>query len=145
MTSPTALAALKAALPDDGWTTDAARIAPKLVEWRGAWRGETPLLLLPRTVEEVAAAVRVCVEHRLPIVPQGGDTGLVGGQIPQGEVLLSLERMRSVRAVHPLEDVMIVEAGVTLLEAQQAASAHARSFPLSLAAEGTATVGGAVS
>lgn len=140
-----ALEALKAAVGPDGWTTDPDRIAPSLTEWRGAWRGQTPLMLTPATTEQVAAAVRVCAGHGVAITPQGGNTGLVGGQIPQGEVLLSLRRMRAVRAVWPLEDVMVLEAGLTLLEAQQTAEAHDRHFPLSLAAEGTATVGGVIS
>ena len=145
MTSAEALAALKSAVGDGGWTEDPAEIAPWLTEWRNRWTGHTPLMLLPRSTEQVAAAVRVCHEHRIPLVAQGGGTGLVGGQVPHGEVLLSTRRMRAVRDVTPLDDAMTVEAGVTLLEAQQAAAAEDRLFPLSLAAEGTATVGGAVS
>jgi len=140
-----ALAELKAAVGPDGWTDDAERIAPHLVEWRGAWSGTTPLMLIPASTDQVAAVVRVCARHGLTITPQGGNTGLVGGQIPQGEILLSLKRMRAVRSVLPLEDVMVVEAGLTLLEAQQAAAAAGRAFPLSLAAEGSATVGGVIS
>lgn len=146
MTDPSAaLAELKAAIGPDGWTDDVARIAPHLTEWRGTWQGETPIMLTPGSTEQVAAAVRVCARHGLAITPQGGNTGLVGGQIPQGEVLLSLKRMRAVRAVLPLEDVMVVEAGLTLLEAQQVAADAERMFPLSLAAEGSATVGGVIS
>ncbi|WP_122467259.1 FAD-binding oxidoreductase [Brevundimonas lutea] len=143
--SPAAIDELKSALGPGGWSDDPEIIAPRLTEWRGQWRGETPLLLLPDTVEAVARAVRVCATHGVAITPQGGNTGLVGGQIPQGEVLLSLSRMRQVRQVWPLEDVMVVEAGVTLLEAQQAAADSERMFPLSLAAEGTATIGGVIS
>lgn len=140
-----ALADLKAAVGPDGWTDDVERIAPHLTEWRGAWQGETPLMLTPASTDQVAAAVRVCARHGLAITPQGGNTGLVGGQIPQGEVLLSLKRMRAVRSVAPLEDVMVLEAGLTLQEAQQTAAAADRLFPLSLAAEGSATVGGVIS
>ena len=140
-----ALDALKAAVGPQGWSDDAERIAPHLTEWRGAWRGETPLMVTPGSTAEVAAAVKVCAAHGIAITPQGGNTGLVGGQIPQGEVLLSLKRMRAVRAVSPLEDVMVLEAGLTLLEAQEVAAAAGRLFPLSLAAEGTATVGGVIS
>lgn len=143
--SPAALAALKSALGDGGWTDDPGEIAPWLTEWRNRWQGHTPLMLTPCSTEQVAAAVRVCAEHRIAIVPQGGDTGLVGGQIPYGEVLLSTRRLRAVRDVTPLDDAMTVEAGVTLLEAQQAAAAADRLFPLSLAAEGTATIGGVIS
>ncbi|WP_439477340.1 FAD-binding oxidoreductase [Brevundimonas sp.] len=143
--SPAALAALKSALGDGGWTDDPVEIAPWLTEWRNRWHGDTPLMLTPRSTAEVARAVRVCAEHRIAIVPQGGDTGLVGGQIPYGEVLLSTRKLRAIRDVTPLDDAMTVEAGVTLLEAQQAAAAADRLFPLSLAAEGTATIGGVIS
>ncbi len=148
MTAPhpvDALSRLKAVLGPEGWSDDASRLAPKLMEWRGRWRGQTPLLVLPRTVEEVAAIVGICAEHGVAITPQGGNTGLVGGQIPEGEVLLSTEKLRAIRDVAPIDDAMVVEAGVTLLEAQQAAEQHGRLFPLSLAAEGTATIGGNIS
>jgi len=145
MVSAEALAALKSAVGEGGWTQDPAEIAPWLTEWRNRWTGQTPLMLTPRSTDQVAAAVRVCCEHRIPLVTQGGGTGLVGGQIPHGEVLLSTRKMRAVRDVTPLDDAMTVEAGVTLLEAQQAAAAADRMFPLSLAAEGSATIGGVVS
>ncbi|WP_295705142.1 FAD-binding oxidoreductase [uncultured Brevundimonas sp.] len=136
---------LKAALGPGGWTQDPAEIAPWLTEWRNRWTGRTPLLLTPRSTKEVARAVTICAAHGVAIIPQGGNTGLVGGQIPHGEVLLSLRKMRAVRDVTPLDDAMTVEAGLTLLEAQQAASAAGRVFPLSLAAEGSATIGGVIS
>jgi FAD/FMN-containing dehydrogenase len=136
---------LQSALGPQGWSQDPARLEPKLVEWRGRWRGETPLLVLPRTVEEVAAVVGLCRDADIAITPQGGNTGLVGGQIPQGEILLSLERMRAVREVSPLDDLMVVEAGVTLHEAHATATAADRYFPLSLASGGSATVGGTIS
>ena len=147
MTAPSTavLAALKSALGDGGWTDDPVEIAPWLTEWRNRWQGHTPLMLTPRSTDQVAAAVRICADHRVAIVPQGGDTGLVGGQIPLGEVLLSTRKLRAVRDVTPLDDAMTVEAGVTLLEAQQAAAAADRLFPLSLAAEGSATIGGVIS
>ncbi len=143
--SPEALAALKAAAGHGGWTEDPSDIAPWLTEWRNRWSGNTPLMLTPRSTEEVARLVTICAEHRVAIVPQGGNTGLVGGQIPYGEVLLSTRKLRAVRDVTPLDDAMTVEAGVTLLEAQQAATAAGRRFPLSLASEGSATIGGVIS
>jgi FAD/FMN-containing dehydrogenase len=136
---------LKAAVGAGGWSQDADRLAPKLVEWRDRWTGTTPLLLLPKTVEEVSAIVRLCAQTRTPITPQGGNTGLVGGQIPQGEVLLSLEKMRTVREVSVEDDVMVLEAGVTLAAAHEAATAAGRFFPLSLASEGSCTIGGLIS
>lgn len=136
---------LKAALGPGGWTQDADVLAPSLTEWRNRWTGNTPILLTPRSVEETAKAVTICVREGVAITPHGGGTGLVGGQIPFGEVLLSTRKMRAVRDVTPLDDAMTVEAGLTLLEAQQAATAAGRYFPLSLAAEGSATIGGVIS
>lgn len=136
---------LKAVLGDGGWSTDPDRLAPKLVEWRDRWSGETPLLVLPKSTEDVSAIVGLCHETGTAITPQGGNTGLVGGQIPQGEVLLSLERMNKVRDVDVADDVMVCEAGVTLAAAHEAALGVGRRFPLSLASEGSCTIGGNVS
>ena len=143
--SPAALDRLKAALGPGGWSQEPERVEPKLHEWRGRWKGETPLLLLPRSVDEVAAVVRICAETGAPLIPQGGNTGLVGGQIPRGEVLLSLERMAAVRDVDTDDDVLIVESGATLAAVHEAAAAADRRFPLNLASEGSATVGGLIS
>ena len=142
--TPAALEELKSALPD-AWTQDANDMAPWLTEWRGRWSGESPLLLQPRSTAEVAQAIKICAKHGVAVVTQGGGTGLVGGQIPHGEILLSTRKLRTVRDVTPLDDAMTVEAGVTLLEAQQLARENDRYFPLSLAAEGSATIGGVIS
>ncbi|WP_269715546.1 FAD-binding oxidoreductase [Caulobacter sp. NIBR2454] len=136
---------LKTALGADGWSQDPDRLAPKLVEWRRRWSGNTPLLALPDTTAKVAAVVAICAEAGLAITPQGGNTGLVGGQIPQGEILLSTERLRAVRAADAFDDALVVEAGVTLAAAHEAALAAGRRFPLSLASEGSATIGGLIS
>ncbi len=143
--SPAFLDELKAALGPGGWTQDPEVVAPFLTEWRNRWTGDTPILLTPRSTEEVARIVTLCARDGVAITPQGGGTGLVGGQIPFGEVLLSMKKMRAIRDVTPLDDAMTVEAGLTLLEAQQAATAADRYFPLSLAAEGSATIGGVIS
>jgi FAD/FMN-containing dehydrogenase len=148
MTAPVpadVISRLKAVLGEGGWSEDAERIAPKLVEWRDRWVGQTGFLALPKTTAEVAAVVGICAEARQPITVQGGNTGLVGGQIPQGEVLLSTERLRAIREVSPLDDVITAEAGVTLSEIHTAAAEVRRKFPLGLASEGSATVGGFVS
>ena len=136
---------LKAVLGEGGWSQDPERLAPKLVEWRDRWSGTTPLLALPRSTAQVAAVVGICAESGTAITPQGGNTGLVGGQIPDGEILLSLERMRAVREVGVADDVLVAEAGLTLAEAHDAAAAVGRRFPLGLASEGSATLGGLVS
>ncbi len=139
------LSRLKTIVGDEGWSQDPERLAPKLIEWRGRWHGNTPLLLLPRTTQEVSQIVTLCAEAGVAITPQGGNTGLVGGQIPDGEVLLSLERMKTIREVETFDDVIVVEAGVTLTAVHEAATAKGRHFPLNLASEGSATIGGLVS
>ncbi|MBU9698701.1 FAD-binding oxidoreductase [Rhodobacteraceae bacterium HSP-20] len=116
-----------------------------LEEPRGRWRGQGGVLVLPRSVAEVQAVVRACAEARVGIVPWGGGTGLVGGQVlPDGPapVILSLERMAAVRHVWPGENALEVEAGATLAAVQEAAAGAGRLFPLSLASEGTARIGG---
>jgi FAD/FMN-containing dehydrogenase len=136
---------LKAALGPGGWSVDPDRLAPKLVEWRDRWHGTTPLLALPRTTAEVAAVIGICAGAGVAVTPQGGNTGLVGGQIPQGEVLLSTERLRAIRVADPLDDVLVAEAGVTLATAHAAAETIGRRLPLDLASEGSATLGGLIS
>jgi len=117
-----------------------------LVEMRGLYRGETPLVLRPGSVAEVAAILGLADATRTAIVPQGGNTGLVGGQISDdGEIVLSLTRLDRVRDVDPTSNTMICEAGVVLVRAQEAAAAADRLFPLSLGAEGSCTIGGNLS
>jgi FAD/FMN-containing dehydrogenase len=143
--NPKVLDRLKAIVGPSGWSDDADRLAPKLVEWRERWSGSTPILLLPKSTEEVAAIVSLCAETRTAITPQGGNTGLVGGQIPQGEVLLSLDRMNRVLDVDTDDDAITAQAGVTLAAVHEAALAAGRRFPLSLASEGSCTIGGNIS
>jgi len=136
---------LKIAAGPQGWSVDLDEIAPYLVEWRERWKGSTPLLLKPSTVAAVAEIVRIAAETGTPLVPQGGNTGLVGGQIPSGEVLLSLKRLNRVRVVDAMANTMRVDAGSILADVQAAADAEERLFPLSLASEGSATIGGLIS
>jgi FAD/FMN-containing dehydrogenase len=148
MTAPVpadVLSRLKAVLGEGGWSQDPERLAPKLLEWRDRWTGQTPFLALPKSTDQVAAVVGICFESGTPITTQGGNTGLVGGQIPQGEVLLSTERLRAIREVETFDDVLVAEAGVTLAAVHEAAAAVRRRFPLGLASEGSATIGGVVS
>lgn len=112
---------------------------------RGRWAGQGTVLARPQTVEEVAIVVRACAAGRVGIVPWGGGTGLVGGQLmPQGvlPLILSLERMTAIRAIYPDENVLIAEAGAVLADVQAAALGVERLFPLSLASEGSARIGG---
>jgi FAD/FMN-containing dehydrogenase len=140
------IARLKTASGPSGFSEDAQEIAPHLAEWRSKYQGHTPLLLKPKTTAQVAAILAICNETRTPIVPQGGNTGLVGGQIPQsGEVLLSLARMNRIRHADAGGMSMIAEAGCILADVQRAADEAQRYFPLSLAAEGSCTIGGNLS
>lgn len=112
---------------------------------RGRYLGQGGLVAAPRSVEEVAAVVRACAAARVAIVPRGGGTGLVGGSVmPEGPapLILSLERMARIRDVWPDEDVLVAEAGMTLAAVQDAAHAAGRMFPLALASQGTAQLGG---
>ena len=139
------LDALKTGLPQEIWTQDQDIIAPWLSEWRDKFFGKTPLMLMPRTTEEVAAAVKICAAYKIPILPQGGNTGLVGGSTPQGEVLLSLRKMNKLRDVSAPDQLLIAEAGMTLQSVQEAAREAGLKFPLSLAAQGSCTIGGNLS
>ena len=140
------LARLKEAVGPKGFSEDPNEIAPHLEEWRGTYEGHTSLLLKPATTVEVSRILAICNETGTPVVPQGGNTGLVGGQIPLGgEILLSLTRMNRVRHVDSAGANMIVEAGVTLAAAQAAADGAGLYFPLSIASEGSATLGGNLS
>jgi FAD/FMN-containing dehydrogenase len=131
-----------------GWSDDPDTLAPHLVEWRSRFQGKTPLLLKPANTAQVAAIVRVCVQAEVGIVPQGGNTGLVGAQIPRAsghEVLVNLSRMNRVRSVDPINNTLTAEAGCVLAAVQQAAAEQDRLFPLSLAAEGSCQIGGNLS
>lgn len=142
-----AICALKAAAGSD-WTDEPDLIAPRLVDWRGRYAGATPLLLLPRTLEAVAAIVKVAAAHRIALVPQGGNTGLVGGGIPPADgsaVLISLARMNRIRSVDAQGQLLVAEAGVILSDVHDAAAEQGLMFPLSLGAKGSATVGGLAS
>ncbi len=116
--------------------------APYLKEWRGLWHGNTPLILRPQSTEEISRVLTIAHETGTAIVPQSGNTGLVGGQIPFGEVLVSLDRMTRILNVDATDNTMTVEAGVTLTSIQDGAEKVDRLFPLSLASEGTCRIGG---
>jgi FAD/FMN-containing dehydrogenase len=142
---PAFLSELAAHLPD-GTLGD---VEPRyLTEPRGRWLGVGAAVARPRRVDEVATLVRSCARARVGILPWGGGTGLVGGQVMQegpAPLILSLERMAALRAVYPDENAMIAEAGMTLAEAQAQAQAVARRFPLTLASQGSARLGGVLS
>ncbi len=126
--------------------TDPAALAPYLVEGRDLYHGRTAMLLRPGSVAEVSAILKLANETGTAVVPQGGNTGLVGGQIPlDDELLISLTRLDKIREVDPSSNTMTCESGVVLQKAQEAAAAADRLFPLSLGAEGSCTIGGNLS
>jgi D-lactate dehydrogenase (cytochrome) len=126
--------------------TDPADIAPYTTEERGIFHGHSPLVLRPGSTQEVAAICKLANEHRIALVPQGGNTGLVGGQTPHnGEVVISMKRMDRIREVDAASNTMTCDAGVVLQVAQQRAAEVDRLFPLSLGAEGSCTIGGNLS
>lgn len=117
-------------------------MAGYLVEQRGLYHGITPAVVRPGTTEEVAFVVAACAAAGVRIVPQGGNTGLVGGQVPDGEILLSLTRLDRIRAVDPVDMTLTVEAGCTLDAVHHAAEAAGCLFPLHIASQGTCQIGG---
>ncbi|KQP59123.1 FAD-binding oxidoreductase [Methylobacterium sp. Leaf108] len=143
MTSPaTLLATLSERLGGRHVLTEADTMAPAMVESRGLYRGHALAVVRPADTAEVAFVVAACAEARVPVVAQGGNTGLVGGGVPEGGIVLSLVRLDRVRALDPVGSTITVEAGVTLADVQAAADGAGLLFPLSLASEGSCRIGG---
>src|ERR1700720_4397669 len=131
---------------DKNAVTDPADLAPYLTEERNLFHGRSALVLRPGSTAEVSAICKLASQHRIALVPQGGNTGLVGGQTPHnGEVVISTRRMDKIRDIDTASNTMTCEAGVVLQAAQQRASEMDRLFPLSLGAEGSCTIGGNLS
>jgi FAD/FMN-containing dehydrogenase len=133
---------------DEHVLTLEADVAPYLTDWRGRFTGRALAVLRPADPAQVAGLVRLCAAHRVPVVPQGGRTGLVIGGVPDDSgraVVLSLRRLNRIRAVDPINRTMTVDAGCILHDIQQAAASQGMLFPLSLAAEGSCTIGGNLS
>lgn len=128
-----------------GMITDPADMETYLEEQRGLFRGETPCVVRPGSTEEVSQVLAACYAENVAIVPQGGNTGLCGGAVAAGELIVSLSRMNKVRAVDPVNFTMTVDAGCVLADLQNVADGHDRLFPLSLGAEGTCQIGGNLS
>lgn len=146
--SAASLEGLKAIVGPKGYIDDAPGMAAYLNDTRDLFHGASLLVLRPANTEEVAAIVALCSEAGIGIVPQGGNTGLVGGSVPTSsgrEIVLSLARMNRVRDIDAINYTMTVEAGCVLAEVQQAARDAGRFFPLSLAAEGSCQIGGNLS
>ena len=143
---PDLIAKFRKIVGDKYAITDAADIAPYVTEERDLFHGRSPLVLRPGSTADVAAICKLANEYRIALVPQGGNTGLVGGQTPHnGEVVVSLRRLDKIRDVDTASNTMTCEAGVILQVAQQRAAEVDRLFPLSLGAEGSCTIGGNLS
>jgi FAD/FMN-containing dehydrogenase len=142
------IADAKQLLGPRGVVEDANDIAPWLTDWRGRFHGEAAAILAPADTAEVAAIVVLCAQHGVPLVPQGGNTSMVGGATPPSDgsaLILSLRRMNAIRALDVAANIVVAEAGVILSTLHDAAAATGRRFPLSLGAKGSATIGGLVS
>ena len=136
---------LRELLGPAGVLTDPADTAPYCEDWRRLYRGATPAVLRPASTQEVAVAVQLCAARGVPIVPQGGNTSMVGGAAPNedgSEIVLSLARMNRVRAIDPIDMTMEIEAGAVLKAAQEAAADSGCLLPLSISSEGSAQIGG---
>src|ERR1044072_2972611 len=128
--------------------TDAETIAPWLSDWRGRYHGASPALLSPASRDEVATIVGLAHQTRVPLVPQGGNTSMVGGATPATDgssLILALRRMNRIRSLSPADNIAVAEAGVILADPPAAALEAGRRFPLPLGARGSATIGGLVS
>ena len=148
LTDPVIVNELKSIVGAKGWIEDPLEMQAYVTEWRGRYQGQARLLVAPKSTAEVASVVRVCARHGVAIVPQGGNTGLCGGAVPDSsgtQVIVSLRRMRQIRNVSADDYSMTVDAGCTLAEVQEAAIGENRFFPLSLAAEGSCQIGGNLS
>jgi FAD/FMN-containing dehydrogenase len=139
------LSQLHAAVGPAGLVTDPDQLAGHLTNWRGAFHGAAAAVVRPASTAEVAAAVRICHDAGVAVVPQGGNTGLCGGAVPDAsgrQVVLSLTRMRRVHSLDRANQTITVDAGAVLADVQAAAAKAGLLFPLSLGAEGSCTIGG---
>jgi FAD/FMN-containing dehydrogenase len=140
--------ALKELLGDAFVLTAPADTGPFTEDWRARYRGAALCVALPASTQEVAATVKLCAEAGVPVLPQGGNTSLSGGAVPDAggarPVIVNLRRMRRIRAVDPANNAICVDAGCVLADVQQAAIAMNRLYPVSLGAEGSCQIGGAI-
>ena len=144
----TLLSNLATRLGPRGFTREPGDLEPWLTDWRGRWHGSAAALVSPSTTEEVRYIVSQCAEAGVALVPQGGNSSMVGGATPDasgGALLLSLRRMNRIRALSPDDNALTAEAGAILSDVHEAAASIGRRFPLSLGAKGSATIGGLVS
>ena len=137
-----ALAKIKKVVGDKGWLADSADIEPYLHDWLKILEGSCQMVVRPATTEQVAQVVRICHDARIPITPQGGNTGMVGGAVPFGGIILTTDRLNNIRELDADNATLIVEAGCLLADVQAAAANAGFLFPLTLASEGSCSIGG---
>ena len=145
MPDPSLLTSIRAIVGDRGILTDPSDTGSYSEDWRRLYQGRTAAVIRPGTTEELAAVVRLCAQAGAPIVPQGGNTSMVGGAVPNedgSELVLSTSRLNRIRALDPVDMTLTIEAGVTLKAAQIAAAEAGCLLPLSISSEGTAQIGG---
>ncbi|HEY9079681.1 FAD-binding oxidoreductase [Magnetovibrio sp.] len=145
MSTDALIKALKEALGETGVITDAADLAPHLVEERGLYQGTSPALVKPANTEQVSEIVKLCAAHNTPAIAHGGNTGLVGAGVPDGAVIVDFSRMNKIVSIDAVNLTMVVEAGAILADVQRAAEDAGAYFPLSLGAEGSCRIGGNLS
>ncbi len=143
--STTGLQAIREALGSNGYIDTMPELDAYQHEWRGLWQGQCDLVAKPNSVEQVSQVLKICYEHSIPVVPQGGNTGLVGGGVPKSGIVLSTERLNKVREVDPVNFTISCDAGCVLADIQTEADNVDRLFPLSLGAEGSCRIGGNLS
>ncbi len=143
--NPELLAELRAVVGADAVLTAAHELEPYVGEWRRLLEGRCEMVVRPRDTGEVAGVVEICRKHRIPLTPQGGNTGMVGGALPQGGIVLCVQRLNRIRHVDPDNAHITVEAGCILAAIQSAARDAGLFFPLSLGSEGSCQIGGNLS
>lgn len=144
----TALIEIRGVVGDAGWVDDAEAVAAHTLDWRRRWSGPALAVVKPGSTGEVARVVRICAAAGIPVVPQAGNTSLVGGAVPRaGEpsLVLSVSRLRRIRQVDPVDCTLTAEAGCVLADVRRQAEAVGCCFPLAFGAEGTAEIGGLLS
>ncbi len=142
---PDFLDSVRAIVGDRGLLTEPSSVAPYLEDWRRLYKGRSQAVIRPSTTEELAAVVRLCAQSRTPIVPQGGNTSMVGGAVPNedgSEVVISTSRLLRIRDLDEVDMTLTIEAGVTLKAAQMVAAERGCLLPLSISSEGSAQIGG---
>lgn len=141
------LTAFKTAVGAGGWVDDPKEIEPYLQDWRGLYKGASPLLLKPKTVVALSSVVRIAAAYGVALIPQGGNTGLVRGSVPDtsgNQIVVSLSQLNGIRSIDADDFSLVAEAGVILSDVQSAAESVNRLFPLSLGSEGSARIGGLI-